>query len=804
MAQGRYRWVKTPDPIYVIDEDDAEDWCEYYMGKDRVGFDTETTGLHKLDARIKFFSFGDQETRTCFPVRLLPHLVPVLQDEGIIKAMTNAKFDMHMLASHGVRVHGDVYDTIAQDFLIDENRQGQHGLKQTAKEYLGLRMAPFKEVFGAIGKTDAEVQMVCDMHDCLEAQDAKWAAHLLLSVGKAEGDAKVLDALKKLCVSRRFGCTMNAKKVLKIARDLGIAGKTAGKAGYVADFFSLLGHDLQTVKEREAFQGLFDNADLLEEFHDVVIDLLMPEVKLEMDPLAMLELLVGDYASLDAWASFMLSERFEEELELELIDDDLDHPYTLKDLFLERFVPFTRVLWNMERRGFMVDPDKIEALSVPMGLEIGKLEREWVKLLKKDVNMGSPQQLLDVFFTKDRNGDWVDVTGSTPKVWTDGGTSGIKNPSTKAEVIEELAGKGNAPAKVLLQWRSLTKLRSTFLDAMGSKLDHRSRIHTTLNQTGARTGRLSSNDPNLQNIPSKGAMGKAIRQCFVAGLWGDCGDWCLDEVAHIALPDYPPDQPMTLLVADYEQLEMRIMAHMSQDPDMLRVIHEGKDLHSFTAAMAEGYDYDEVAAAKKAANPTPKQLELLEVRRRMKAVGFGILYGIGALKLGMDLGLPIVQKRGRNGQMKDTCPEAEALIKRYFEVFPGVKQFIVDTHDQCAEDLYVQTLIGRFRRLPDIASTRWPLKGAAQRQSVNSIIQGSAADICNEAMLKSELSEELRALGVRLLLQIHDELVFEVPDIPEVIEKAKKLVRTLMENPFDMLVPIIVSMDVAHTWGDAK
>jgi DNA polymerase-1 len=261
---------------------------------------------------------------------------------------------------------------------------------------------------------------------------------------------------------------------------------------------------------------------------------------------------------------------------------------------------------------------------------------------------------------------------------------------------------------------------------------------------------------------------------------------------------------MTLIVADYEQLEMRIMAHMSNDPVMIATIRDGKDLHAMTGALAVGADYLEVVAAKKADNPTPDQLLLVELRARMKAVGFGLLYGIGAKKLGQQLGMKMVKKFARNGFTYETCPEAEELIEKYFSIYPKVYEFIEETHYLCQEQLYVQTIVGRHRRLPDILSKEKGLAMQAQRQSVNSIIQGSAADIAIQAMINCETSPVLRELGVRMLMQIHDELVFECPDEPELLVEAKAEVRRCMENPFPMQVPILISMDSARSWGHAK
>jgi DNA polymerase-1 len=422
-----------------------------------------------------------------------------------------------------------------------------------------------------------------------------------------------------------------------------------------------------------------------------------------------------------------------------------------------------------------------------------------------DVNPNSPKQLRELFFTQDASGNWKGPFGEVPRIWSSGGSTGIKSPSTNKQVISNWAEKGNPLARCLMEHRTLKKLHGTYLTGLPTWTDRHSRIHTDLMLHGTVTGRISSRNPNLQNIPSRGEWGQRLRELFVAGYYGDCADFQVEALRGVLLPDLPERQEMVLIVADYEQLEMRIMAHMSQDPTMIDTIRAGRDLHSMTAALAGGHDYDEIVAAKKAKDPSDRQKELIEIRAGMKAVGFGLLYGIGAVKLGTQLGLPINKERSRkSGRSYERCPKANELIDTYFGIYPEVQKFIEDTHYNCEEDLLVRTVRGRYRRLPDILSDDKGLASQARRQSVNSIIQGSAADIAMQAMINCEFSAELRELGVRMLLQIHDELVFEVPKIPGVVEAAKRLIRDLMENPIPMDVPILVSMDEASSWGEAK
>lgn len=800
----RYTYVRTPNPVYVETAEDAEYWHNYYSGQPAVGFDTETTGLHKINARIKFFSFANEATRICCPVRLLPVFSPLLENPNIFKRFSNAKFDLHMAANHGIFIRGIPHDSITMDWLKDENRKGRHGLKDAAKDHLGLRMSPFKEVFGEVGSTEREVEMVTNFHDILEAEDSDAAADALVLVGRANGDEEVLRSLKKLSLSKKGGYSLDYKQLLSIARKHHLAPRSTGRLSYVSDLLFMVSDVLLAPSERAEHAQLLESKSILEEVHEHLLRNLRRKVKIDLEPLEMLRLLVSDYASLDAWGSFMLVDHMSEKLDDEFLLEE--EGTTLLDFYWNKAAPFTRVLWNMERRGFAFDKDAAEACSTPMAKDIGRLERSVVALAGRDINLSSPKQLVELFYKKDTNGDWVDPFGQAPKFWTKGGASGEKSPSTKEEAIAEWAEKGDAIATALVEHRELSKLYGTYLIGVPKWVDHRNRIHTDLKQQGTVSGRLASGDPNLQNIPARGEWGRRIRQFFVPGLWGDCSpDWCMEELLDVPVPDLAPETPMTLIVADYSQLEMCIMAHFSGDEVMIDAISSGKDLHSVTAHLADGYDYDLLVAAKKAKSPTREQLQLIDVRNGYKSTGFGLLYGIGPVKLGRQLGYPVTSSVSRkNGRVYEKCQQAEELIGKYFGVFPGARDFIDSTKELCRENLYVKTLVGRYRRLPDIISNDRGMSSQAERQAVNSIIQGTAADIAQEAMLRCEYDEELRALGVRMLLQIHDELVFEVPDIPEFVSAATQRITECMENPFPMRVPIKISIGTASSWGEAK
>jgi len=828
-----FRIVRTPFPVYIRTKAEAEHWLQYFYEtayENGVGFDTETTGLDNVNDRVRFFSFANRDARICGPLRLLKVFAPLLEDPHVEKRMSNAKYDQHMTYNHGIQVWGHIQDTIDQDFLYDENRLGRHKLKVAAEDHLGLRMTPFKKIFGDVGSTENEVKLHCHVHDILEENDVgdprkayDMAVRVMIRLRKVDAEPEILDALRKLDLSIRGGYRLNARKLLVIARKFGFARKTAGKGGYVSDIVEYLGGPrLPDYKERPLWKPFIEREDSIQDMHDMLWSDLLSLIDIEEDPVEQLRTRIADYASLDSWASYMLVDRMrdlldQEEMVTEGVEYDGDEPITLLEHSEETRVPFVQTLWNMERRGFAIDVEQTEEYADEMQEELDDIERAIVKLTGDlDFNVNSTHQLREAFYTKAANGKWTDPFGDPPKVWTSGGVSGVKLPSTKKEVLETWAGKGDQLAQLVVEHRHFRKLHDDYMVGLPKWADHNNRIHTSLNSGGARTWRLSSNNPNLQNIPIRDEVwGPRIRSLFVAGLWGDCvPSICLWDLLDVEPPDLPPNFPMTLLVADYRQVEMKILAHFSQDLGMLEAINNGLDIHCQTVALASargvkgvpsGVTYEMAYEAKKAEDPTKEQQVLVNARRELKATGFGLVYGIGALKLGMQLGLPIVKKRTKSGRTRDWCPVAQDLIDDYLhQIYPGVGQWIQDTHDICREDLVVYTVAGHPRRLPDIISNDGMLRSAAERQAPNSRIQGSAADICNAAMLRCESDPVLRKLGVRLLLQIHDELVFEVPDTPEFVEPAKRRIKDRMENPFPMRVSIDIDIASAKSWGEAK
>ena len=829
----RYQYVRTPDPVYIEDKDEADDWCDYFMSRDAVGYDTETTGLDPIRTRIKFFGFADTENRICCPVRLLESFRPVLENRNIRKRMSNAKVDMHWTANHGIIIRGPLDDSVVADFFWDENRRGQHGLKETSRDHLRLRMRSFKTVFGDVGKTDHEVETLCRIHDILEGRLDEDATDMLVFLGQAEGDVEVLKALRKLYMSVKAGHVLKPRALLKIARDFGLTTRTSGTKGFVVDFLRLVDSPkfFLLPKDRAEYEPLLEEKHLIEDAHKVIADELRSLVKVDRDPLDLLRLTVGDYASLDPWASNQLFDDFyiQELQAFEMYRKSDGTSYSLWNFFEDDAVPYTRVLWNMERRGFAIDLKSAGDLDRPLREQINKLDRTITGLVGFELNPDSAPALRNVFYHYDAQADtWADAFGEPVMHWTKGGSTGIKLPSTDKKALERFEELGHPLAKAVLEYRVLAKLRGTYVENMPSWVDHRRRVHTTLKQGGAVTYRLASSDPNLQNIPARSELGHKIRHLFVPGTWGDCDPMCcMDELMDVPVPDLPPDFPMTLVVADYKQLEMRIMAHFSEDPNMIKAIMpsaqypKGMDLHCWTGHLAQGvlkaaglakfdFDYDMLLAAKNASEEKGRKLTdfekvLCAIRDAMKAVGFGLIYGIGAVKLGRQLGLPVTESvNRRTGRLMYKCPQAEKMIEGYFAAYPGVKEFIDQTHATCEAALLVSTNLGRPRRLPDILSEDRGISSQAQRQSVNSIIQGSAADITNEAMLACEMCPELRRLGVRMLLQVHDELIFEVPNHPDFLVPAMAQIKKKMTNPFQMLVPIDISISTGPSWGAAK
>jgi DNA polymerase-1 len=399
-------------------------------------------------------------------------------------------------------------------------------------------------------------------------------------------------------------------------------------------------------------------------------------------------------------------------------------------------LPLASVLARMERTGIRIDPVELRRLSEMMETEIARLTAEIHELAGKPFNISSPQQLGKILFE--------DLKLPAPVRYGKG-----KVISTAADVLDELAPDYEIVRKVL-EYRQLTKLKGTYVDALPELIDARTgRLHTSFNSAGAATGRLSSSNPNLQNIPIRTELGREIRAAFV------------------------PREGWKLLVADYSQIELRLLAHMSGDPLLLEAFRNGEDIHTRTASEVLG---------------VPPLMVTPDARRSAKAVNFGIVYGISGFGLAAQLGIPRA--------------EAEKYIKNYFARYVGVRKFIDETIAHVRETGVTRTLFGRERPIPDINSRNPNSRGFAERTAVNSPLQGTAADLIKLAMVRIDAALRARKHQSAMLLQVHDELVFECP--PEEVEELTSIVKREMEGAYELKVPLLVDVGVGPNWRDAK
>lgn len=404
---------------------------------------------------------------------------------------------------------------------------------------------------------------------------------------------------------------------------------------------------------------------------------------------------------------------------------------------LER--PLVPVLARMERQGIKVDRQMLSRLSGDFAQSLARLEDEIQEMAGEKFSVSSPKQIGDILFGK------MGLPGAK------------KTPSgqwaTPATLLEELAGQGHELPRKILDWRQLSKLKSTYTDSLQEHADRATdRVHTSFALAATTTGRLSSSDPNLQNIPIRTEEGRRIRQAFVA------------------------DAGHKLISADYSQIELRLLAHIADIPQLRQAFEEGIDIHSATASAMFGVPLDQM---------TP------DLRRRAKTINFGIIYGISAFGLADRLGIP----QG----------EASAFIKQYFERFPGIRAYIDDTKKICRDKGYVTTLFGRVCHYPQIRSNNPQERASVERQAINAPIQGTAADIIRRAMARMEGALSEAGLSTRMLLQVHDELVFESPD--EEVERALPIIARVMEEAphpaVTLRVPLAVEAKAALNWQEA-
>ena len=407
----------------------------------------------------------------------------------------------------------------------------------------------------------------------------------------------------------------------------------------------------------------------------------------------------------------------------------------MEDLLRDVEMPLVQVLVDMEWEGINVDRSLFERLGEELGSDLRRLEIEISQVAGVDLNLNSPRQLATVLFEKQQ----LPVLKKTKT-----------GPSTDADVLEQLAAMGHELPRLILEYRELQKLKSTYVDTLPATINPRTgRIHTSFNQAGAATGRLSSSDPNLQNIPVRTLRGEEIRRGFI------------------------PREDWTFLVADYSQIELRLMAHLSGDPAFIEAFTQGGDIHRQTAALIFNVPVEQV---------TP------EMRGRAKTINFATIYGQGPFALSRQLNISI--------------EDARSFIARYFERFAGVRAFLDRQIALAREQGYVETIFRRRRYIPEIRDRNFNMRAYGERNAQNSPLQGSAADLIKVAMTRIHRAILDQGLRGRMLLQVHDELVFEVP--PEELERMSELVRSHMEGVVELKVPLVVDLGVGPNWLDAK
>ena len=400
-------------------------------------------------------------------------------------------------------------------------------------------------------------------------------------------------------------------------------------------------------------------------------------------------------------------------------------------------MPLVPVLAKMERAGMLVDPDRLRSLSEGLATQITEVERSIRDLAGDETfNIGSPMQLSHVLF---------DVMGLP--------TKGLKKTkrgyySTNAKVLSDLA-RDHEIVRLILDWREKSKIKSTYLDTLGPLRRGDGRVHTTYNQTITATGRLSSSDPNLQNIPTRSELGRTVKTAFSAG------------------------EGSVFLAVDYSQIELRLLAHLSGDEHLVRAFNEGEDFHAETAARVFGVPVSEV---------TP------DLRSRAKAVNFGIVYGQQAYGLSQSLHISMA--------------EARDMIDRYYEAYPGVRTFLDNVVARAKQTGYAETMYGRRRHIPELKAKNPQLRGFGERTAMNHPMQGTAADIIKIAMARVSRRLEEEGFAAHMILQVHDELDFECP--VDEVEHLTAMVRDVMEHVVDLRVPLIAEASTGITWADAK
>ncbi|TVR69095.1 MAG: DNA polymerase I [Sphaerobacteraceae bacterium] len=441
----------------------------------------------------------------------------------------------------------------------------------------------------------------------------------------------------------------------------------------------------------------------------------------------------GDYACADVESTWQLKSLLDPELEQQ----------KQSDLFYDIEMPLIDVLIEMEKTGIALDVELLQTVSKQLTGEIGELEKEIYGHAGQTFNINSPRQMANVLFEE---------------LKLPAGRKTKTGYSVNQEVLENLRDAHDI-VPLILEYRQLQKLKSTYVDALPNQVNPETgRVHTSFNQTVAATGRLSSTDPNLQNIPVRSGIGRTVRRAFIPD---NNPDTC------------PFDEPATFLAADYSQVELRLMAHFSEDQTLLKAFQAGQDIHAATAADVFGVKLEDVSS---------------DMRRIAKTVNFGIMYGMQAYGLSRDTGMPRA--------------EAQQFIDTYFERFPGVRSYLDNTIELAKDQGYISTLFGRRRYVGDINASNFNRRTGAERIAINMPLQGTAADIMKIAMIRMQRELREKKFKARMILQVHDELLFEVPESE--VKKLAAAVKDVMENVTELQVPLVTEVSVGANWEELE
>lgn len=609
--------------------------------------------------------------------------------------------------SPAIKIDRSQYETILdeQSFYrwLEKLKQAEVFAFDTETDSLDYMVANLVGVSFAVAEGEAAyVPVAHDYLDVPQQLDRDWVLAQLKPLLEDAQQAKVGQNLKyDASVLARYHITMRG-----IAHDTMLASYVYNSVGGKHDMDSLALRFLQhSCISFEQVAGKGKN------------QLTFNQIELEQ---------ASPYAAEDADVTLQLHHRLQT-----LLNED----EKLNTVYRQIEVPLVPVLSRMERTGVFIDDQLLGIQSQEISQRLVELERKAYDIAGQEFNLSSPKQLQTILFEQMK----LPVVKKTPS-----GT-----PSTNEEVLQELALDYPLPA-VILEYRGLAKLKSTYTDKLPKMINPETgRVHTSYHQAVTATGRLSSTDPNLQNIPIRNQEGRRIRQAFIAP-----SGW-------------------KIMAVDYSQIELRIMAHLSGDKALLEAFQQGKDIHAATAAEILGISIDQVTS---------------EERRRAKAVNFGLIYGMSAFGLAKQLGIPRF--------------EAQHYMDKYFERYPGVMQYMEETRSTAAEQGYVETIFGRRLHLPEIKSRNGMRRKAAERAAINAPMQGTAADIIKKAMLLVDNWIEAEGQGrVKLLMQVHDELVFEVEE--SALSEIESKVQKLMESAATLKVPLVADTGHGNNWDEA-